>query len=103
MSTEEEAAWAPMERLKEALEETVGPLGLSVHEWMLFPNDKAMNVVFAVDLTSFLDDEERKTLKEFNEMMSEQQRHELQQRSAKKVEKMMQEFTGTLGDVAPEE
>lgn len=99
---EEESAWAPFERLKEALGETVGPLGLAVHDLIIFPNDKAMNVVFAVDLTAFLDDAERETLRQFNEMMSEQQRHELALRQKKRVETMMREFTGTLGDVPPE-
>lgn len=100
--TPEEAAWSPLERLKEALGETMSPLGLSVHDWIVFPDAKAMNVVFAVDLTAFLDDAERETLKQFNEMMSEQQRHELQQRSAKKVRDMMSQWTGVLGD-SPEE
>lgn len=100
---EEAAAWAPINRIKEALGETVGPLGLSVHDWIVFPEAKAMNVVFAVDLTAFLDDAERETLKQFNEMMSEQQRHEMLQRQKKKVGKMMEEFTGTLGDVSPDE
>lgn len=102
MPTDEEAAWAPFDRLRDALQEVLTPLGLNVHDWVVMPRDHAMNVVLAVDLTAFLPDEERETLRQFNEMMSDQQRHEMQQRASKKVQNMLDQMTGVLGDVPPE-
>lgn len=91
--------WAPLEAIKAALQEKLAPLGLDVNDWVLFPDAHAIQVVLLVDPKAFLEDEERKTLEQFEAMMTEQERFEREEKSRAKMQKMLGKFL----DVPPEE
>lgn len=78
--TRSEDAFAPFDRLKEAVRAAVDPLGVDVIAWVVLPGDeghpggleRACQFIFRVRPEAFDDEATRKTRQQFEEMMEEQ-------------------------------
>lgn len=96
--------WASLERVKEALQEKLAPLGVTIHDWTLRVDAKTGIFVLLIDSEAFLPSEEREMKKQFEEMMSEQARYELHERQAQNRQTLIDSFTtDNILDVPPGE